>query len=226
MRLLLIRHGQTPANVRGELDSTAPGPRLTPLGERQADEIPGAFENDPIDSIAASVLIRTQLTAQPLARTRGIDVDVYPGLHEVEAGDLEKRTDRDAVVQYLETSFGWAAGRLDLRIPGGPDGHEFFERYDRDIARISATGVENAVVFSHGAAIRVWAGRRATNVDHSFAADHPLDNTGIVELSGSPDDGWLVLSWAGAPIGGPDVTDVGADDPTGETLDEAQRTAR
>ena len=29
MRILFVRHGQTPANVRGLLDTAAPGPGLT-----------------------------------------------------------------------------------------------------------------------------------------------------------------------------------------------------
>lgn len=223
MRLLLIRHGQTPANVRGELDTAVPGPGLTPLGQRQAAELPHALVGDPIDLIAASVLIRTQLTAEPLARFRALDIDVYPGIHEIEAGDLEGRTDRAAVLRYLETVFAWGAGPMDERMPGGPDGYEFFARFDADIAAIAETGAETAVVFSHGAAIRAWVAGRATNVDHGFAMHNELDNTGIVEVAGTPDEGWTLDSWAGAPIGGPDVTDTTAEDPTGESIDDALR---
>ena len=147
---------------------------------------------------------------------------MYRGIHEIEAGDLEDRTDRDAVRRYLETIFVWGAGRLDVRMPGGPDGHEFFARFDADIAEIARTGAETAVVFSHGAAIRAWVAGRATNVDHGFSMHNELDNTGIVELVGAPDDGWTLNSWAGAPIGGPEVTDATAEDPTGETIDDAR----
>ena len=40
MRLLLVRHGQTPSNVAGLLDTALPGPGLTALGTRQAAAIP------------------------------------------------------------------------------------------------------------------------------------------------------------------------------------------
>lgn len=40
MRLIIIRHGQTPANVLGRLDTAHPGPGLTALGERQAEAVP------------------------------------------------------------------------------------------------------------------------------------------------------------------------------------------
>ena len=42
MRLILIRHGETPSNVRGSLDTSLPGPGLTDLGQEQAEAIPAA----------------------------------------------------------------------------------------------------------------------------------------------------------------------------------------
>src|SRR3954449_4252924 len=87
MRLLLIRHGQTPANVRGELDTAAPGPALTELGREQAAAVPEALASERIDGIYASRLVRTQQTAAPLARVRGeMHRVVLPGIHEIEAG--------------------------------------------------------------------------------------------------------------------------------------------
>lgn len=218
MRLLLIRHGQTPANVRGQLSTARPGPGLTPLGERQAAAIPEALRFDTIDAIFASTLLRTQLTAGPLAIDRGLDIQVGDGLHEIEAGSLEGRTDRDSVHAYMKTVFAWGAGDLGVEMPGGPDGHAFFDRFDADIALAAASG-QTAAVFSHGAAIRVWAAARATNVPPMFAGLHDLDNTGVVELSGTPEDGWTLIAWAGVPLGGIPLADADAADPTGEALD-------
>ena len=222
MRLLLIRHGQTPGNVLGQLDTAAPGLGLTVLGERQAVMVPDALRTTPVDSISASILLRAQFTAAPLSVDRGIDVNILPGLHEVSAGNLEDRTDKASVRTYLETAFAWADGDLDLNMPGGPDGHEFFERYDADIASIVAGGGESAVVFSHGAAIRVWVAGRATNVPARFAAENELGNTGVVELTGSTDGGWRLDSWAGTALGGSEFDDASAIDPTGGSLSEAR----
>jgi broad specificity phosphatase PhoE len=241
MRLLLIRHGQTPANVLGQLDTASPGPGLTRLGEHQAAMIPRAMRNGPIAAIFASTLLRTQLTAEPLATDRGFDIRVLDGLQEIEAGSLEKRSDRTSVHRYLETAFAWGSGNLDARMPGGTDGNAFFDRFDRAIAIAAeemgslpvpdmtrggsphttadaAIGAPAAAVFSHGAAIRVWTAARARNVQPAFAGTHELDNTGVVELSGSPHDGWSLVSWAGQPVGGPQLVDQQADDPTGEPL--------
>lgn len=43
MRLLLVRHGETPSNVDRLLDTAVPGPGLTRLGERQAAALPEAL---------------------------------------------------------------------------------------------------------------------------------------------------------------------------------------
>ncbi len=91
MRLLLIRHGQTPSNLKFLLDTAVPGAALTELGERQAAALPEALGDENIDTLYASTLIRTQLTAAPLAGARGLDVVVRDGIREVAAGDLEMR---------------------------------------------------------------------------------------------------------------------------------------
>lgn len=217
MRLLLIRHGQTPANVRGELATARPGPGLTPLGEEQAAAIPDAVGAEQIAAIYVSPLPRTSLTAAPLARVLGLEPEVVEGLEEIEAGDLEDRTDLPSVMTYVRTVFGWAAGDLDPRMPGAGDGHEFFARFDAAIATIAARHPEQTVaVFSHGAAIRVWAGSRARNLTPDLTANRHLDNTGVVVLRGSPGTGWLAETWQDEPVGGEELADELAVDPTGD----------
>jgi broad specificity phosphatase PhoE len=223
MRLLLIRHGETPGNVLGQLDTAHPGPGLTELGERQAAALARSLANEEIDLLYASTLTRTQVTAAPLAAARGLDVEVLEGLREIEAGSLEKLTDRESHLRYLTTVFSWSAGELDRRMPAGPSGHDFFERFDASIAQIAAVaeGSGNsatAAVVSHGAAIRVWTGLRAANVEADFAARHVLANTGIVAVEGDPDAGWQLIHWDGSPVGGLALADPTAEDPTGRTL--------
>jgi broad specificity phosphatase PhoE len=231
MRLLLIRHGQTPGNVLGQLDTAHPGPGLTELGERQAAALARSLANEPLDHLYASTLIRTQATARPLASVRGLDVEVLTGLHEIEAGSLEKRTDQESHLRYLDTVFAWSAGELDRRMPAGPSGHDFFDRYDAAIEEIAVAagaagrpgtepGADPAgtiAVVSHGAAIRVWAGLRASNVGAGFAARHVLANTGIVALEGAPDAGWQLIHWDASPVGGLALADPTAEDPTGRS---------
>jgi broad specificity phosphatase PhoE len=220
MRLLLIRHGQTPGNVLGQLDTAHPGPGLTELGQRQAEALSRALANEQLHALYVSTLIRTQITAAPLARVQGLEVEVLDGIHEIEAGALEKLTDHESHKRYMGTIFAWADGEMDLRMPAGPSGRDFFDRYDAAIAKIAArgNGMGNSgsiAVVSHGAAIRVWAGLRAGNIEPDFAIRHVLANTGIVALEGDPDGGWNLIHWDDSPVGGLALADPTAEDPTG-----------
>lgn len=223
MRILLVRHGQTPANVRGELDTAAPGPGLTELGTRQAEAIVDALGHERIAAIYVSKLLRTHETAAPLAATLGITPVELSGTHEIEAGDVEGRSDHDAVRTYMSTVFAWGSGDPSPAMPGGSDGHAFFARFDGAIAEVAAAHPDDAavVVVSHGAAIRVWTGARVANLGDGFTAENHLENTGVVVIEGSPTLGWTALSWAGRPLGGDDLDDPTAQDPTGDPLDEA-----
>ncbi|MDM4763170.1 histidine phosphatase family protein [Galbitalea sp. SE-J8] len=216
MRLVLVRHGQTPANVAGVIESSFPGPGLTGLGVEQAAAVPAALAAESVDSISVSRLVRTHLTAAPLARATGIEPVERPGLHEVQAGVYEGGTGRDAIQGYVGVVARWGAGELDARMPGAEDGHEFFARFDADVRAIADSGSRVAVVVSHGAAIRVWSVVRSGNVDASFLYERDLGNTGVVVLEGSPDEGWTLLTWQGDPVGGHALEDETALDPTGE----------
>ncbi|WP_440711424.1 histidine phosphatase family protein [Herbiconiux sp. YIM B11900] len=216
MRLLLIRHGQTIDNVNGAVSTAVPGPGLTDLGLRQAAAVPGALGGEHIDAIAVSTMLRTQLTAAPLAAATGIEPQVVDGLFEITAGELEGRTDQDAVQTYMRTIFSWWTD-FEARIPGGESGTEFHARYDRAITSLYDAHPDGTVaVFSHGAAIRTWASWSARNIDADFSRGRTLENTGIVTLEGSPAEGWIATHWQGTPLGGAALEDLSAPDPTGE----------
>ena len=215
MRLLLIRHGQTPSNVEALLDTAVPGAPLTELGERQAAALPEALADEDIEALYVSTLVRTQLTAAPLAASRGLEPLVRDGIREVSAGDLEMLPgDSEHGLLYMKTVFAWAEGETELRMPGGESGTEALARYDAVVAEAAASGAGTVAMVSHGAAIRMWTAARADNVDVPFAAAHPLQNTGVVILEGTPRDGWKALSWAGAL-----VAPAGEGGPAGRPVD-------
>ncbi len=70
MRLLLVRHGETPSNVHHLLDTAVPGPALTELGEAQAAALPEALAGEVIEAVYASPLLRARLTADRGAAER------------------------------------------------------------------------------------------------------------------------------------------------------------
>jgi probable phosphoglycerate mutase len=209
-RLILVRHGQTRSNVQGLLDTDAPGPGLTPLGQEQAASLVEALTAERIDRIVTSPLARTVATAAPLAEARGLEPRRDGGLREILAGDLAMRADRDSHLVYLDTVFAWAGGDLTAEMPGRPEtGADFLARYDRAV-EASLDGVEAVVCVSHGAAIRAWTCARAENVDAEFGRHHMLPNTGIVILDRAGDGSWWVDSWTERRLPPPDSGPAGS----------------
>jgi broad specificity phosphatase PhoE len=214
VRLLLMRHGQTHANVSGELDTAHPGVDLTDLGRAQAVAASKALADEPLDAIYVSSRVRTHQTAAPTAEDRGIELTVLEGLEEIQAGDFEMRNDHDAVAGYIGTVATWLEGDLTHRMPGGETGEQFLERFDTAVRTIAAAGHASALIVSHGAALRTWVSTRMEPHPDAPPATEPLHNTALIVLEGDADAGWRMVSWQGHPVGGALVEGLSLEDPT------------
>ncbi|MER5392934.1 histidine phosphatase family protein [Saccharopolyspora sp. NPDC002686] len=200
LRLLLIRHGQTPANVDHVLDTLPPGPGLTELGRQQAADLAERLAEEKIVSIHASRAVRAQMTAQPLADRHGLPVEVVEGTHEVYVGDLERRGDREALRTFEEVYGLWHGGELDVPMPGGESGREALTRFVAGArSAIDGSGDGAVALVSHGAMLRLAACTLAANVDGTMSNAVYLPNTGVIVLESDPDarTGWTCTAWDG-----------------------------
>ena len=197
-----VRHAQSTANADGIIDATVPGPGLTALGAQQAVAIGAALAPNAYDGIYVSDMIRTQLTAVPLEDLLGLTQVVIGGVREIAAGILEGLPGTTgplyAITGLLYTlpAAAWVLGARFLPTPFGEDGNMFDARVDDAIATLYASGDTNAVVFSHGATIQAWTLMNVTNP----VLRGPLGNTDVVVVTGNPEDGWTLQSWAGEPV--------------------------
>lgn len=194
--LTLIRHGESTANAAGVIDTSVPGPDITPLGEAQAIGVANQFSPNRYDGIYASPMIRTQETAAPLSQALGEPVTVLAGLREIEAGANEGLP--QATAPNYPAPGVWRHGDRAARIPGSISGDEFESRFNAAVTTIYDSGQTNPVVFSHGEAIMFWALMTAKNADLSLA-NNPLPNTAHVVVTGNPVDGWTLVDWNGTP---------------------------
>lgn len=195
LRLVLVRHGETTANAEGILDTRLPGRPLSELGRRQAVDLAAKLAGEPVVAVYASLAMRAQQTARPLAAVHGLDVRVLGGVHEVCIGDLEGRhrpADHDALHAMYRA---WHSGNLHCARPGGESGKQVLDRYLPDVATIRASHPDGtAVLVSHGAAIRLATVALASNVDGSFARPRLLSNTATIVLEANG-TGWRCLRW-------------------------------
>lgn len=218
MRLLIVRHGETTANVAGQLDTRPPGAALTDLGRRQAGALVDAVRRrcPSVAAIVVSDALRTHRTAAPLADALGLEVVEEAGVREVQAGDLEMAADQESVESYIGTVRRWLEGDPGARMPGGESGTEFLARFDDVVRRVAAAAdpQDLVVLVSHGSAIRTWVTLRAAGVDPAVVQQR-LHNTAAVEVEGDPDAGWRLVLWHAEPLGGAALDDPDAPDPTG-----------
>jgi probable phosphoglycerate mutase len=195
VRLFLVRHGQTHANVARQLDTAVPGLDLTDEGRAQARALADRLGGEDLGAIYTSDLVRTQQTAAPLAELLGLELVVLPGLREIQAGDWEMSTEWQP---YIDAVIRWRDDPHHA-IPGGDTGARFMQRYDAAIARIAADGHESAVAVSHGAAMRVWCST-SLGLSADFFDERRVDNTHVVTMEGDPDTGWRLLAWGDEPV--------------------------
>ena len=199
--ITFVRHGESNGNASGVIDTSVPGPTLTPKGEQQAKEAAVWLSRTPHDGIYASSMVRTQQTAQPLADELGEQVVVLPGLREIEAGDFEGESERAAIDGYFQPLQQWMSGNRSARIPGSIDGDEFDARFDEAVDTIYRSGQQQPVVYSHGGAIAVWTMLNVADPPLDLLKNQPLPNTGHVVVRGNPTDGWTLLDWNGTSFG-------------------------
>lgn len=198
-RLILVRHGQSLANVERRLDTRPPGAELTEQGRLQARDFARARAVPP-GLLLHSIAHRAAQTAAEIGAelsTAPVEVD---GIHEVQAGELEDRTDDDAIAAFNTVYQRWQEGDLDAAMPGGESGRQVLDRYLPVVRDLRLRYLDHEhwtndiVVVSHGAAIRLAAAVLA-GVEPSFVLEHHLANTEFVALAPITDGRWSCLQW-------------------------------
>jgi broad specificity phosphatase PhoE len=84
--LYFVRHGESEANAARIFAGRTDSP-LTPLGREQAKVVAKALRPVPFDRIVASSLARTRDTAAEIAAGRGVPVESFADLDEIDLGE-------------------------------------------------------------------------------------------------------------------------------------------
>lgn len=204
MKLILVRHGQTHANTLGALDTAFPGDPLNVTGLQQADELQRRWVDSNMprpDVIATSTLTRTQQTARPLANYYGITPLISDNFREVDAGNLEMSSYRPDQLHYLKVVTAWMNNDWDAHLPGAPTGKEIIGRFTSGVAHLAEGGASTAVVFCHGAIIRLFCATQTTQAPPEMVIQNPVPNAHWTVFDGEPGN-WQLLTYAERPIDG------------------------
>ena len=174
---------------------------MTPLGREQARAFAVSYPGleRPL-MLAHSVATRASQTAAVIGAELDLPTHEVAGIHEVQVGELENRSDDAAADEFNAIYERWQHGELDLRLPGGETGNEVLDRYVPVLTDLRMRYLDDddwngdIVIVSHGAAIRL-ASAVLAGVDANFAVDHHLENAEAVVLAPITDGRWSCVRW-------------------------------
>lgn len=132
-RLLLLRHGQTPMSAAGQY-SGQQDPELSDLGHRQAIAAAESLHRrGGIDVVLSSPLRRARDTAAEVATRLDCDVEIHPGLTEMDFGVWDGLTFAEARRRDPELHGKWLT---DTAV--APPGGESLQKLHRRVKNLRA----------------------------------------------------------------------------------------
>lgn len=159
MRLWLVRHGETEANVAGLYSGHAPTP-LTERGIAQAQTLGTLLRNLPVDNVLCSELERARHTTQLILGDREVPVRNMPELNEMFFGDWEMRHHRDLAREDAENYAVWCNDWQNATPTNGEGFQAFSQRVERFIAQLADYKTcQNLLVVSHQGVLSVLIAR-------------------------------------------------------------------
>ncbi len=159
MRLWLVRHGETEANVAGLYSGHAPTP-LTERGIAQAQTLGTLLRNVPVDNVLCSELERARHTTQLILGEREVPVRNMPELNEMFFGDWEMRHHRDLAREDAENYAVWCNDWQNATPTNGEGFQAFSQRVERFIAQLADyKASQNLLVVSHQGVLSVLIAR-------------------------------------------------------------------
>lgn len=189
--VFLVRHGATAWNhskrAQGQADID-----LDETGYRQAIATAEELSHVPVDAVYASDLKRAFKTAEPIARTHGLEVETDAAFREIDQGEWEGLHVDEIRRRWPEL---WGPARHYSARPGGESPAQVRARALEAIARIVRAHPDgNVVVVSHGGTIR-WLSAEALGYDDSRSARiRGLGNGAVVRVVGRIEDDRVILS--------------------------------
>ncbi|WFW59304.1 adenosylcobalamin/alpha-ribazole phosphatase [Citrobacter freundii] len=159
MRLWLVRHGETDANVAGLYSGHAPT-SLTQRGITQAETLAVLLHNVPFDHVLCSELERARHTTQLLLAGRDVPLRIMPELNEMFFGDWEMRHHRDLAREDAENYALWCNDWQNATPTNGEGFQAFSQRVERFIAQLADyKNSQNLLVVSHQGVLSVLIAR-------------------------------------------------------------------
>lgn len=182
--LYLVRHGESEANAAAVFAGQTDSP-LTARGREQAKVVAKALRPVHFDRIVTSTLSRTKDTAAEIAAGRGVPVEAFADLNEIDLGDAAGKPFDEVrgLPGYERDGFHqW---------PGGESLDQVVARAMRVIDRLVAESQGTTIcIVGHGGVTRILVSRFMDVLPKLIRV--PATNTNITIVSHDPAQGYVV----------------------------------
>lgn len=156
LTIYFLRHGQTPFSRENRVAGAGTDVGLTSEGEAMAIEFAKAYSDIRWQGIFCSPLLRTRLTAGPLIDRLRMEVQLRPGLRDIEMGSWEGRELSDIKENSPKEYIAWEKDPATNAPPGGETAIQIAMRARTVIQEIRDRYPDgNVLVVSHKATIRI-----------------------------------------------------------------------
>jgi probable phosphoglycerate mutase len=150
VKVILVRHCETDRSRDGRVQGIS-DPPLTDFGCHQALILAKHLSALSIQAIYSSPLQRAMQTALPIAAALNLEVEIEPGLIELDAGELDGLTGAEMRERHPEFMRAWADGTgRSARLPGGESLQDLQQRAWGFLQSLGErTDLEAAVCVTH-----------------------------------------------------------------------------
>jgi len=183
--LYFVRHGESEANAAGVFAGQTDSP-LTAKGREQAKVVAKALRPIHFDRVVASTLSRTKDTAAEIAAGRGLPVEAFNDLNEIDVGIAAgKPVDELRGLPGATGNDGWR------QWPGGESLDQVLTRALRVIDRLVAeTPGKTICIVGHGGVTRILVSSFMSVLPKLIRV--PATNTNITIVTHDPEQGYVV----------------------------------
>lgn len=154
-RLWLVRHGEPHSDIRGRcygrLDAG-----LSDAGRAQLERVALALSDERLSALYASPRVRTQESAEAIARFQSCAVQTDEDLREIDFGDFEGRAYDEIARLYPAIYQQWMEHPTEVQFPNGESFQAMRQRVLSTAKRLVAVHRgETIAIVSHGGVNRI-----------------------------------------------------------------------
>jgi len=193
--LILIRHGETDWNRELRFQGQVDVP-LNATGHEQARRLAQRLAGEQVNHLYASDLIRTQQTAEPVAKQLTLQGVAEAGLREQNFGLVDGMRVDDIKAQHPSAWDRWTQFDADYAFDGGAEStRQFHARVMEAVRRlVAAHQGQTLMLVTHGGVLdMIYRTARALDLSGPRQSDIPNAGLSRVRFNGDAID---ILGWA------------------------------